>query len=120
MREYIKKQLAQCTFVDLSNFDATTNTYHIPKYTKPKYDVGKCYLIKLPKYLIDNTTSLLATNWNNGNTPHHDVYKAYVNKIIGTHIYVDCLAFDTVLQQDMQDMWSGWLDINELTQLVKL
>lgn len=120
MRDYIKKQLARCAFADLSNFDETINTYHIPKYTKPRYEVGKCYLIRLPNYLINNPNTLLATNWNKGNAPRHEVYKAYVNKMMGSHIYVDCLAFNMELRQDMSDMWSGWLDINELTQLSKL
>ena len=62
IRPYIQRQLNKCSFVKLDNFDEETNTYHIAKYTKPKYEVGKGYLIQIPKYLINNAASILATN----------------------------------------------------------
>lgn len=118
--KYILNQLKKCVFADLSNFDPTSQIYHIPKYTKPKYDTNKCYLIKLPKSIINNSSSILATNWNNGTFPTREYYKAYVNKTMGSYIYVDCLAYDYQTKQDLSDMWSGWLDINELQQLSTL
>lgn len=120
IRPYIQKQLKKCIFAKLDTFDEKTNTYHIAKYTKPKYEVGKGYLIQIPKYLINNTTSVLATNWNNGRSPQNEYYKAYVNKFKGSYIYVDCLAYDYQTKQDLSNMWSGWLDINELQQLSTL
>lgn len=115
--EIIKAQLKKCAFADLSHYDESANVYHIPKYTKPKYDVGRCYLIRVSKNILNNPTSLLATNWNNGNYPKAEYYKAYVNKTMGSYIYVDCLAYNYETKQDLTEMFSGWLDINELQQL---
>lgn len=101
---FIEKQLEKVMIADLSNFDLQTNTYKIPKYTKPHYEVGKCYLIQLPKNIINNTTCILATNWNNHIMPDHEYYKAYVNKTIGTYAYFDCLAYDFDTKQDLTTM----------------
>lgn len=120
MREFIKKQLERCVFANLNNFDPKSNSYLIPKYTKPKYDLGKCYLIKLPGHIINNPQSVLATNWNGGNFPSHAYYKAYVSKQASNYIYVDCLAFDFETGCDLNIMWSGWLDATELIQIATL
>ena len=113
----IEQQLKNCVFADLRKYDAENNIYYIPRYTKPQYSIGKCYLIKLPGNIVNNPNSILATNWNNGTTPKHESYKAYVSKLIGKVAYMDCLAFDWENKVDLNDMWSGYLDTDELTQL---
>lgn len=120
MRESIRKQLETCVFANLNNYDEKTNTFYIPQYSKPKYDIGRCYLIKLPGNIVNNKNSVLAVNWNNGNAPQHPYYKAYVSKAIGTLIYVDCLAYDFENKADLQIMWSGYLDSTTLTQIAQL
>ena len=117
IRESIKKQLEACTFADLTNFDQNTNTYYIPKYNKPIYELNKCYLIKIPNCLIADTTSVLATNWNKNTAPQAEYIKAFVSKILGKMIYVDCVAYDFETKQDTNLYWSGWLPINEITQV---
>lgn len=116
----LSKLLKQCRYADTSNFDATTNTYHIPKYSKPIYDVGNCYLIKLSSAIVKNADCPLATNWNQGRAPQVDCMKIYVSKALGPNIYVDGVGFDLDDGKDINYMWSGWLDVRELTQLSKI
>lgn len=58
----VKEQLKRVVFANLSNYDEATNTYYIKKYSKPCYKVGEGYLIQIPKYLINNPTSVVAVN----------------------------------------------------------
>lgn len=117
----VKQQLEHCSYADLTHFDSVTNTYFIPKYTKPKYDVGKCYLVKVMREFVNNPTTILATNWNKGTSPMHEYLKVYVSKIVGKMIYVDAIYFDSTLNQDIPgEMWSGYLDVDNLTQLAQL
>lgn len=119
MLEYIEKQLKGCAVANLKNYDPVNHVFHIPKYTKPKYDIGGCYLVKLDGHIINNDTSVLATNWNNGTSPKYEYLKIYVSKAVGKTIYVDGLAYDFVNKVDMTDMWTGWLDTEYLTQLAQ-
>ena len=118
--EIIKKQLKQVYYADLSNFDPETNTYTIPKYSKPRYEIGKCYLINLNPILVGNTWSVFATNWNNSTCPLTPYVKAAVSKINGKMLYVDTLAYDFENRQDLTIMWSGWLPEDEIIQICEL
>lgn len=118
MREIVKKQLDKCQFADLSNFDKETNVYYIPKYTKPLYDINKCYIVKLADYVLKDPNSVLATNWNQGKLPQTNHLKIYVSKILGKMIYVDSIGFDINTGIDQPSLfWSGWLNIDDLAQL---
>ena len=116
IREYIKKQLAQCHFADLSNYDAETNTFKIKKYSKPTYDINHCYLIQLFPSLLD-PSSVVAVNWNSGALPPGPFLKAFVSKTLGNMIYVDSIVYDITTNTDTNQYWSGWLPIDELSQL---
>lgn len=120
MRKIVLEQLKKISFANLDNFDEKSLTFYIPKYTKPKYDIGKCYLIKLAPELVNNANTIATTNWNNGSFPKNQYYKAYVSNIIGAMVKVDCLAFDYETRQDLSNMWSGWLPIKEITQLATI
>ncbi len=116
----LTKLLAQCRYADTSNFDPKTDTYHIPKYSKPVYDVGGCYLVRLSSAIVKNANSALATNWNQGRAPQVDCMKIYVSKCLGPNIYVDGAGYDMAEAKDLSYMWSGWLEVKELTQLAKI
>lgn len=120
IRPLIKEQLEKCQFADLNNYDPSTNTFLIKKYSKPTYDLNKCYLVRLPTSIINNNDSVLAVNWNNGNSPKTQYLKIYISKVLGNMIYVDSVGFDFEAKQDLDIMWSGWLDINTLTQISRL
>jgi hypothetical protein len=91
MREIIKNQLLKCTYANLNNFNPETNTFYIPKYSKPQYVVGKMYLVQLPLELLNNS-SVIATNWNNGSAPKFQYLKVYVSKLLGKMVYVDSIG----------------------------
>jgi hypothetical protein len=82
--------------------------------------MNHCYLVKLPTSIINCPDSVLAVNWNNGNTPTTQYLKIYISKIMGNMIYVDSIGFDFDNKQDLNLMWSGWLNTSELTQIAVL
>ena len=118
MREYVKELLKQCKYADLSSGDEEKGLYIIPMYSKPTFDVGCTYLIKLPRDVVGNRQSVLASNWNKGTAPKYEVLKAYVSKELGSMIYVDSVG--VVDGDDTDELWSGWLPAKEITQLKKL
>lgn len=120
IRPLIKEQLEKCQFADLNNYDANTNTFSIRKYCKPTYELNNCYLVRLPVSIVNKTDSVLAVNWNQGNSPSTQYLKIYISKIMGTMIYVDSIGFDFENKQDLNYMWSGWLNVSELTQIAAL
>lgn len=120
IRPIIKEQLEKCQFADLNNFDPNTNTFYIKKYSKPTYELNRCYLVKLPVSIVNVPDSVLAVNWNNGSCPKAQYLKIYISKVLGNMIYVDSIGFDFETRQDINAMWSGWLDINSLTQISSL
>jgi hypothetical protein len=120
LRQIIKEQLDKCQFADLNNYDPNTNTFYIRKYCKPTYELNHCYLVRLPLNIVDTPDSVLAVNWNNGSYPKAQYLKIYISKAIGTMIYVDSIGFDFETNQDLNLMWSGWLDTQMLTQIAAL
>lgn len=117
MLKTIQKQLKKVIYADLSNFDQTTNTYIIPKYSKPKYDVGKMYIVKIPLDVLNVANSALASNWNHGTCPKSECLKIYVSKIVGKMIYVDSVGFDIEQNKDTGAIWSGYLPAEEISQV---
>jgi len=117
MRELIKQQLAKVNYADLSNYDETTGVFNIPKYSKPKFDIGKMYIVQVANELVNNNNSVIATNWNNGTSPKGACLKIYVSKIVGKMLYVDSLVFDLATKSDTMILWSGWLPTEQLTQI---
>lgn len=120
IRPLIKEQLERCQFADLNNYDLATNTFIIKKYSQPTYEINHCYLIKLPINVVNNHDSVLAVNWNNSNAPSTQYLKIYISKTLGNMIYVDSVGFNFDTKQDLNLMWSGWLDSTQLTQISAL
>ena len=120
IRPIIKEQLEKCQFANLNNFDPSTNTFYIKKYSQPTYELNHCYLVKLPLNIVNDSDSVLAANWNNGSCPKTQYLKIYISKQLGSMIMVDSIGFDFETKQDLNLMWSGWLDINTLTQISSL
>jgi hypothetical protein len=117
IRPLIREQLENCQFANLNNYDPATNTFLIKKYSQPTYDLNKCYLVRLPINIVDTADSVLATNWNNGSFPKTQYLKIYISKTLGNMIYVDSIGFDFETRQDLNLMWTGWLNTSELTQI---
>ena len=115
-----KEHLKTCAYADLSKYNEATGTFIIPKYSKPSYSIGKMYLVEVSPNIVNNTNSVVATNWNNGTAPKTAYLKIYVSNIVGKMIKVDSIAVDENTKQDLGFIWSGYLPINELTQILKL
>lgn len=114
MRELIKRQLQNCNYANLNNYDPATGTFIIPKYTKPHYALGNMYLVQVSGAVVNNTSSVIAVNYNNGTAPAYPYLKIFVSKALGKLIYVDSLGFDPSTKQDINVLWSGWLPVEEL------
>lgn len=117
MRDLIKQQLEKCSYANLTNYDPETCTFRIPRYIKPHYELGKMYLVQLSGALVNNCSSVIAANYNNGTAPSFPYLKIFVSKSLGKMIYVDSLGFDPSTRQDINVLWSGWLPTEELTML---
>lgn len=115
-RPIIEEQLKKCQFADLNNF-YPPSTFIIKKYSKPTWELNKCYLAKLPLNIVNKPDSVLASNWNNGASPGAACLKIYISKVLGKMIYVDGLGYDFEGRADLDYMWSGWLDSETLTQV---
>lgn len=120
IRPYVLEQLKKCSFADLSNFNEETNTYIIPKYSKPHYELNKCYLVQIPPQVMCNTCSVIAVNWNHGTAPMNEYLKIFVSKTMGKMIFVDSLSYDIINKQDLTEMWSGWLNVDEIKYIAAL
>lgn len=62
----------------------------------------------------------MAINWNKGSAPKTPFLKIFVSKTMGKMIFVDSLSYDVENKKDLNDMWSGWLPIEELTFIAAL
>lgn len=116
----IEELLKQCSYATVSSYDEQTHTYHIPKYSRPCYEINKCYLVKVSGDIVNNSKSLIATNWNQGRSPAKDYLKIYISKKLGQNIYVDSIGYDLVNKIDLDYMWSGWLNIKDLELISKM
>ena len=116
----INELLKQCSYAHASSYDPETHTYHIPKYAKPQFQIGKCYLVKISKDIVRNPNSVMATNWNNGKAPQLEYLKIYISKALGANIYVDSAGYDYENKRDVDYIWSGWLNTNDLEQIMVL
>lgn len=116
----VKKELQKVQFADLSDYNKETRTYKIPKNVGFKIDVGNSLLIKLDAYILNKENNVLATNWNKGSIPQYSYYKIEITKIMGKMILVDGLAFDYETNQDISDVWSGWLPLEHISIVKRL
>lgn len=117
IRKYISDQLNKTTYCDFSNGYYTNDGYlvlNIPRYAKPTFDQGKSYAVRLDDSIMTKDCSL-ATNWNHGYAPIARELNIYVEKFMAGMIYVDATRYNPSHDFIPQDMWSGWLPINNLT-----
>ena len=118
VNKIIEQQLKKLEYADISNFDAATNTYIIPKKVDIKIEEDKCYLIQLLPTLFKN--EVLKTNWNAGSMPVYNYMKVDVSKIIGKMIKVVGTGYDIETQTDISSFWSGWLSTQDIKVIKKI
>lgn len=119
MNKFIEQQLNNVKLADISNYDRSANTYHIPKYNELRLEVGKCYLLELDNSLIRfDSNSMLISNWNRGTYPKHKYLKVDVIKQLGKMVFVNSIGYDNEHEKDINDVWEGWLPLQQVS-LVK-
>lgn len=122
MLKFTEEQLKKSAYVNLDKavFDISDGTYFIKKYSQPVYLVDHCYIVQLFSELVNNATSNTAINWNSGSSPQTDYLKIFVSKKMGKMIYVDSIAVDKTFYNANGVVWSGWLPVDQLIQLVEV
>ena len=118
MNKLIKQQLEKVTVTKIKYSDNDTEIF-IPKTIKilnSSMSKGEYYIIKL----FDNVThpsenSVLASNWNNGKIPKHDIYTAEVVDNIGNMIKINGVA-----NEDLDDNFYGYLPFDGFEIIKKL
>ena len=117
MRKLTREQLLKVSVANLSNYDFSTETYHIPKLEYDRYEVDKCYIICLDDSLLTPTgNEILVANWNKGSYPPCKFMKIDVTTVYGKMIYVNAMGYDYYNQVNLNVLWQGWLPI----QLIKI
>lgn len=117
MSKVIEEQLKKVTEADLSNFDATTNTYHIPQRKSIKIEEDNCYIIALKPQAFTNPIN---TNWNSNKAPIERYMKVEVSKIMPNMIKVVGVGYDIYNKTILNSFWSGWLQIDNIDILSKV
>lgn len=118
MSKIIQEELQKVEYANLSNFNAQTNTYIIPKRSDLKLEMDNCYLIHLKPAAFTN--EVVKTNWNNGSVPSQEYMKVDVSKVAGKMAKVVGVGYDNTTQQDLGYFWSGWLSIQDIEIIKKL
>ena len=95
----IEEQLKKIENADLSNFNAAENTYYIPKKHEIRIEENCCYIIKLKPTAFEQ--SVVTTNWNNGNVPKAEFYKADISRKMSGMIKIMGMAYDNAHDQDL-------------------
>lgn len=122
MNEKIKKQLARCVEAEIPAFDDDTREITVRKKKTIKLEEDFIYIIEIGHTTrFPPITSTLAENWNSGSIPSHKYYKCDVNKIIaGQMIKVTGVAYDLDNKKDLDDVWSGWLPLNDIKVIERI
>lgn len=121
MNDIIKAELNKVVNADLSNYNSDKHTYYIKKLNNIQLIEDHCYLIKLKDKFFNNLkTSIITTNWNNGSTPKYLYYKIDICKIMTKMIKVNGVAFDNDKQVDINEVWSGWLSLDDVEILSEI
>ena len=74
--------------------------------------------IMIPALSLD--ASAAGCEWSTIRQEVEEYYKAYISKIMGSYIYCDCLAFNWETKTDLSEMYSGWFNVDDITQIAKL
>jgi len=118
MRKLVFDQISKCDVADTSNILETETGYliRIKKYSKPKFDIDKSYIITLSG---DDYVEKIKQQ-NNGTFPANSCLKIYVSRQLGKLIFVDSIGYDLIQYKDILTMWSGWLHIDNITLVATL
>jgi len=117
INKLILKQLEKVQDAQISEYDVIKHCYYISKKKDIKYEVNHQYLIQLNRVVMSKDT-VWASNWNAGRYPTHEFMKIDVSKRLGDMIYVTGLYYNNETNEDINEMWEGWICTTEI-HLVK-
>lgn len=118
----IQQQLDSLEVAKVTRYIPEMNRYYFKQIKPNVLEVGKWYVLQLPKSLLDpNVSRALSTNWNHGNVPMHEIMRATPTKKMG-NMY---LLHGDYLDEGYNSMaqwgeWEGWLPIDEVTILKEI
>lgn len=118
MRKIVETQLQSVEIADLSNFNEETNTYYIPQKKTIKTEVNGSYLVRVKDSFFSN--DVISMNWNKGINPKHSFLKIAIARKTGKMIMVDSIAYDPIKKEDILEVWSGWLSLDDIDVLSEL
>lgn len=121
MSAAIERQLKKLQFAKPIRSEKDPNKVFFRKIESLRLEVDSCYLIRLGEGITHpNSSSTVAANWNGGRVPPHDCYKCDVEALMAGMAKIQGLAYDEAAGRDLDDMWEGWVPIDELTVISKI
>lgn len=115
MNKYAKESLKKVKKAKLPQYNDSTTHMIIPKLNNNLTNstlvtIGKCYILKLEKYIINPPPNFnLHDNWNKGIPPKHEYVKAEIQQIMGKMIKINSVGYDYTNNKDTNDVWCGWV-----------
>lgn len=121
INKLIQKELKKVVVANISNYNEDKNQIIIPRFNQVLMKENEYYLIKLDDELLNpNSSSTLATNWNQGRVPTSKYMKIDVMRVMGKMVNINGLGYDYINKQDKNEVWSGWLPITQITVIEKI
>ena len=90
--QLFNEQLDKVVYADLSNYDAVTKTYFIPKINRIRLQLNHSYIIKVKDSIRSN--DILRSNYNQGNEPAITYYLIDVISILNKVIKVNAIKYN--------------------------
>ena len=117
MNKYIEESLNK----ELYKYSKEKNKIIIYKQEKVSFEESSCYLIKVDNYILNPPKGFdLHDKWNKGIKPKHKYMKIEVTDILGKMIKVRSIGYDIEKEEDIDDIWQGWLPEKSITLVKKL
>ena len=106
MNKILLNELKKVTATEI-DFDDNSTKIFIPrslKISNRSIKIGKVYRILINKSIINSSSSILISNWNDGNFPKYDEYIVEIISKVGNMIKVNGVSVE-----DNSSQFFGWL-----------
>lgn len=110
--QLFNEQLDKVVYADLSNYDAATKTYHIPKINRIRFKLNHSYIIRIKDSIKNN--DILRSNYNQGNEPEITTYLIDIISVLNKVIKVNAIKYNTEKDKTENIYWNGYLSIKDI------
>ena len=110
--QLFNEQLDKVVYADLSNYDAATKTYHIPKINRIRFKLNHSYIIRIKDSIKNN--DILRSNYNRGNEPEITTYLIDIISVLNKVIKVNAIKYNTEEDKTENIYWNGYLSIKDI------